>query len=71
MDSSTGYDIRAYFLYRAQASILIITRSPRLLFTKQLPLKKLRDIEQSLVILAAGSGRKVNGGKIKSTNDEE
>jgi hypothetical protein len=71
MDSSTGYDIRAYFPYRAQASILITTRSPRLLFAKQLPLKKLRDIEQSLAILAAGSGRKVDGGKIKSTDNEE
>jgi hypothetical protein len=71
MDSSTGYDIRRYFPYRAQGSILITTRSPRLIFTKQLPLKKLEDIEQSLAILAAGSGRKVDGGKIKTWDNEE
>ena len=65
MDSATGYDIRAYFPYRAQGSILITTRSPRLLFAKQLPLKKLEDIKQSLAILAVRSGRKVDGGKIK------
>ena len=65
MDSATGYDIRAYFPPRAQGSILITTRSPRLLFTKQLPLKKLEDVKQSLAILAIGSGRKVDGGKIK------
>ncbi len=65
MDSATGYDIRAYFPHRAQGSILITTRSPRLLFAKQLPLKKLEDVEQSLAILAVGSGRKVDGGEIK------
>lgn len=43
--------------------MLITTRSPRLVFAKQLPLKKLGDIEQSLAILAAGSGCKVDGGK--------
>lgn len=64
MDSISGYDIRGYFPPRAQGGILITTRSPRLLFAKQLPLKKLGDIEQSLAILAAGSGRKVDGGKI-------
>ena len=71
MGSSTGYDIRVYFPPRAQGSILITTRSPRLLFAKQLPLKKLDDVEQSLAILAAGSGRTVDGGKTKISNDEE
>ncbi|KAL9591462.1 MAG: hypothetical protein Q9179_007698, partial [Wetmoreana sp. 5 TL-2023] len=61
IDSSTGYDIRTYFPHRAQGSILITTRSPRLLFAKQLPLKKLEDVEQSLAILAVRSGRKVDG----------
>jgi hypothetical protein len=64
MDSSTGYDIRNYFPSRAQGSILITTRSPRLLFAKQLQLKKLEKIEQSLAILATGSGREVSGGKV-------
>ena len=64
MDSSTGYDIRNYFLSRAQGSILITTRSPRLLFAKQLQLKKLEKIEQSLAILSTGSGREVSGGKV-------
>jgi hypothetical protein len=71
MDSSTGYDIRAYFPHRAQGSILITTRSPRLSFTKQLPLKKLEDVNQSLAILAVGSGRKVDGGKLKTYDDDE
>jgi hypothetical protein len=66
MDSLTGYDIRRYFPARAQGSILITTRSPRLPFGKQLRLKKLEKIEQSLAILAARSGRKVEGGKIES-----
>ncbi|KAL9595974.1 MAG: hypothetical protein Q9179_004781 [Wetmoreana sp. 5 TL-2023] len=61
MGSSTGYDIRAYFPHRAQGSILITTRSPRLLFAKQLPLKKLDNVEQSLAILAVRSGRTVDG----------
>lgn len=71
MDSTTGYDIRTYFPHRAQGSILITTRSPRLVFAKQLLLKKLESVEQSLAILAVRSGRVVYGGKIKSSSDEE
>jgi len=71
MDSSTGYDVRAYFPHRAQGSILITTRSPQLLFAKQLPLKKLEDLEQSLAILAYRSGRKVEGGKTMISSDKE
>lgn len=66
IDSATGYDIRAYFPSRAQGSILITTRSPRLAFAKQLPLKKLKDVEQSLAILATRSGRKVDEGEKKT-----
>jgi N-terminal domain on NACHT_NTPase and P-loop NTPases len=70
MNGSTGYDIRGYFPQRAQGSILITTRSPRLSFTKQLRLKKLVDVEQSLAILAMGSGRKVDGGKLQICDNE-
>lgn len=66
MDSETGYDIRAYFPSRLQGSILITTRSPRLTFAKQLPVTKLRDIGQSLAILATRSGRDVDGGRRKT-----
>ena len=62
IDSSTAYDVCAYFPHRAQGSILVTTRSPRLLFAKQLPLKKLEIVEQSLAVLAVRSGRKVDGG---------
>ena len=64
MDSLTGYDIRIYFPARAQGSILITTRSPRLPFGKQLRLQKLEKIEQSLATLSIGSGREVSGGKV-------
>ena len=67
--SSTGYDIRKYFPCRAQGSILITTRSSRLLFAKQIPLKKLEDVKQSLDILAVRSGRKVDGGKIEFADE--
>lgn len=70
IESSTGYDIRRYFPPRAQGSTLITTRSPRLPFGKQLQLQKLDNIEQSLAILVARSGRKVVRGKIESANEE-
>ena len=63
MKKSTGYDIRTYFPYRAQGSILITTRSPQLSFTKQHCLKKFDDIEQSLAIMVAASGRSVAKGE--------
>lgn len=68
MNSSTGYDVRAYFPHRAQGSILITTRSPQLRYAKQLQLKKLEDVKQSLAILAAGSGRTVDGGKVMNSD---
>ena len=70
LDSSTGYDIRTYFPHRTQGSILITTRSRRLLFTKQLLLKKLEGIDQSLAVLAARSGRAVDGGRIIANTDK-
>ena len=70
IDSLKGYDVRAYFPHRAQGSILITTRSPRLIFAKQLHLKKLEDVKQSLAILAIRSGRKVDGGEIKNSNHD-
>jgi hypothetical protein len=66
MHSLTGYDIRKYFPQRAQGSILITTRSPRLPFAKQLRLGKLKNMEQSLAVLAAWTGRIVDEGKTES-----
>jgi hypothetical protein len=63
MTSTTSYDIRDYFPYRGHGSILITTRSPRLVFAKQLAVKKLDDLDQSLSILATRSGREVIGGE--------
>ena len=61
--STRSYDIRNYFPHRVQGSILITTRSPRLGFAKQLAVKKLTDINQSLSILATRSGREIVRGK--------
>lgn len=63
MRNSSGYDIRVYFPYKSHGSILITTRSPQLVFAKQLNLKRMNDIKQALAILAARSGRMVDGGK--------
>ncbi|PQE31108.1 nb-arc and tpr domain protein [Rutstroemia sp. NJR-2017a WRK4] len=54
---STGYNIRQFFSYRAQGSILITTRSSRVNFGKQLQLRKLGNVHQSLAILAKYSGK--------------
>lgn len=70
INSTTGYDIRAYFPSRVQGSILITTRSPRLAFAKQLRVTKLQDVGQGLAILATRSGRKVNGGGRKTIDTE-
>jgi NB-ARC domain len=67
IDSSTGFDVRQFFPQRAQGSILITTRSPRLSFAKQLRLQKLDNIKQSLTILATRSGREINGGEESCT----
>ena len=57
------YDIREYFPHREHGSILITTRSSRLVFAKQLAVKKLNDLNQSLSILATRSGREIAEGK--------
>jgi len=61
--STTSYDIRDYFPHRGHGSILITTRSPRLTFAKQLAVRKLGDLTQSLRILATRSGREITEGK--------
>jgi len=55
--SDTGYDIRRYFPYRVQGSILITTRSTRLTFARPLKLQKLEDLKESVKILSVRSGR--------------
>jgi nucleoside phosphorylase len=61
--SSIGYDIRQYFPYKSQGSILITTRSHRLTFARSLQLQKLNDLAQSLAILSNRSCRNIGGGK--------
>jgi hypothetical protein len=64
--SQSGYDVRNFFPTRAHGSILITTRSPRMVFAKLLRLKKLDRIDQGLQILLTRSGRNTDGGR--STN---
>jgi hypothetical protein len=61
--SSTGYDIRQFFPFQAQGSILITTRSNRINFGKRLQLGKFQDLHQSLAILANYSGKDTSKGK--------
>ena len=63
MCSSTGYDIRTFFPCSTQGSILITTRSSRLISGKQVQLKKFNDLNQSLAVLARRSGRQTHGDK--------
>lgn len=62
--SATGYDIRHFFPTRAQGSILVTTRSTKLAFSKQLPLRRLEDVSTSLAILSQRSGRQLSARKI-------
>ncbi|KAI4087255.1 MAG: hypothetical protein L6R37_008341 [Teloschistes peruensis] len=55
--SSTGYDIRTFFPYSAQGSILITTRSSRITFAKPVRLSKFDDLNLSLAVLTRRSGR--------------
>jgi hypothetical protein len=55
--STTGYDIRSYFPSRSQGSIIITTRSKKLIFAECLELKNLEDIAQGLEILSLRSGQ--------------
>ena len=63
ISSSTGYDIRTYFPYSTQGSILITTRSSRISFANPVRLNKFKDLEQSLAVLARRSGEQTQGGK--------
>lgn len=62
--SATGFDIRSYLPYRAQGHVLITTRSPKLIFSKRLTLKKFDDLSSSLAILTQRAGRYLNTGKV-------
>jgi hypothetical protein len=64
VNSPTGYDIRQYFLFRAQGAILIASRSRRLKFARELELRKLDDEEQNLEILSNRSGRDLRNRKL-------
>ncbi|KAL8742599.1 MAG: hypothetical protein Q9190_004939 [Brigantiaea leucoxantha] len=55
--STTGYDIRSFFPYSTQGSILITTRSSRITFAKLVRLRKFDDLNQSLAVLTRRSGR--------------
>ena len=61
--SITGYDIRSFFPYSTQGSILITTRSSRITFAKPMRLKKFDDLNQSLAVLTRRSGRQAHEGK--------
>lgn len=61
--SSTGYNIRTFFPDSTQGSILITTRSSRIIFAKPVRLNKFDDLNQSLAVLARRSGRQTQGGK--------
>ncbi|RDW58022.1 hypothetical protein BP6252_13433 [Coleophoma cylindrospora] len=62
--STTGYDIRPFLPDRDQGSILITTRSSRLNFGgKKIWLRKIKDLQQSLAILANVSGRETQKGE--------
>ena len=55
-DEPASYNIKQFFPYQAQGSIVITTRSPRLQIGKSLALKKL-DKSHGLQVLARRSGR--------------
>lgn len=61
--SKTGFDVRRYFPYRSQGSILITTRSTRLIFAKSLKLQKLESVEEAVAILSERSGRNLSQGE--------
>ena len=61
--SSTGYDIRTFFPYSTQGSILITTRSSSITFAKPVRLNKFDDLNQSLAVLTRRSGRQAHEGK--------
>ena len=60
--SSTDYDIRTFFPYSTQGSVLITTRFSGITFAKQIRLNKFDDLDQSLAVLARRSGQQTQGG---------
>ncbi|KAI4265147.1 MAG: hypothetical protein L6R38_009625 [Xanthoria sp. 2 TBL-2021] len=58
--SSTGYDIRTFFPYSTQGSILITTRSSRITFAKPVRLNKFDNLNLSLAVLTKRSGRQAH-----------
>jgi NB-ARC domain len=61
--SETGFDVRRYFPYRSQGSILITTRSTRLSFAKNLKLQSLESVNECVAILSERSGRDLSNGE--------
>ena len=61
--SSTGYNIRTFFPYSIQGSILITTRFFRFTFAKSVRLNKFDDLNQSLAVLTRRSRRQAHEGK--------
>jgi hypothetical protein len=66
----SSLDVREYFPYRSQGSILITTRSRKITFAKQLPLQKLETPEQGLKILSLRSGRTYTTGRFILPNSQ-
>lgn len=58
INDAQAYDISSYFPETHQGSILVTTRSSRLLIGKVIHVTKLVDIQESIMILASTSGRK-------------
>lgn len=69
VNSPTGYDIRQYFPFRNQGSILITTRSRRLKFAQEFELSKIGIMEHSLKILGNRSRRNMEHGKSPLSNN--
>ena len=63
--SSTGYDIRTFFPYSTQGSILITTRSSRITFAKLVRLNKFDNLNLSLAVLTSRSRRQAHEGKCR------
>ena len=61
--SPTGYDIRKFFPYRSQGSILITTRSTKLAFSTQFFLGTIHDVSTCVSILSERSCRDLSTGK--------
>jgi hypothetical protein len=55
--SSSGYDIRQYFPYKSQGSIIITTRSPRIQIGPVIPVQKMTAQQDSFEVLEKRSRR--------------